>query len=276
MANDTLPMSEMFSACHEVLQREMRPLRYTELTEMALGDLGLSKADVCWRRQIEDVREKMLLAGQYDSFYVGAPHCLGGLRWWFRNGQLRLLHPTPGIVIPGNATWGAAGAHEALRRDPYLKIKSSVPREKIAWARARGFVLEKHVAGWFKENWPDFYLPPENEREWRRGSNHDFKLRVDGRVFKVDVSGPRQDGQFGNPGQGKRRADFHLICEIVGRDVLWKSVFAGGDYGRVIFPDFTGIWPERMAVWLNCKRDGIDYEAIAGALEQSNQQSNVR
>ncbi len=269
MAGDTVPMGLMFDACHRVLVRQMRPLGYTDLTELALAELGLSRQDVHWGRQIEDVREKMLLAGRHDSFYVGAPHCLAGLRWWFAGRQLRLLHPTPGVLIPGNAAWSAEGAFEALVRDPYLKIKTGAPRDRIARVRAWGYVLEKHVSGWFRQNWPQFYLPPENAGRWRAGSDHDFRLRVEDRTLKVDVSGPRQGGGFGNPGNGKRRTDLHLICQMMGEDVLWQAVVAGRDYGRTISPDFGGIWPERLVVWLNCKQAGLDYAVVSQAALQT-------
>jgi hypothetical protein len=56
---------------------------------------------------------------------------------------------------------------------------------------------------------------------------------------------------------------------MVGEDVLWKAVYAGKDYAQTIFPDFGGIWPERLVVWLNCKRAGLDYAAVSRAALQS-------
>lgn len=265
MAIDTLPMSEMFSTCYKILKRKLVPIHYATLTEMALAEQGLSKSDVHWERQIEDVREKMLQAGRYETFYTGRPLCLAGIRWWFENEQQRLFHPTDGITIPGNATSGADGAYEALMRDPYMQKKTSAPDDRIARTRANGLVLEKHVARWFKELWPRFYLPPDNEGQWKRFCDHDFKLKVDGKTYQVDVSGPRLNGQFGNPGQGKRKTDFHLICEITGQDVAWRSVYQGKDYQGVILPE-GGIYPERMIVWLNCRQNQVDYEAVKNSV----------
>lgn len=267
MAVDTLPMTEFFTICKDVLKRELRPIHYVELTQKALGVMGLTKKDVNWQRQIEDVREKMLRLGQFESFYIGKPYCLGGLRWWFIGEQLRLFNPSSGIIIPGNASDGADGAFESLMRDPYMKAKHLSPNDpRIARGRASGLVLEKHVAHWFKRNWPELYLPPDNEGKWEQDCPHDFKLRVNGKVFNIDVSGPHQkNGQYGNPGYGKKKVDFHFLCEIIGQDVLWRSVVQGRDYTEYIFPEgetFRNIWPERIAVWLNCYKNGIDYQAI--------------
>lgn len=270
MAIDTVKMDELFPVCRDILKKELKPIHYTDLTAKALQYLGLTENDVNWQRQIEDVREKMLLAGQYKTFYIGKPYCLAGLRWWFESDQLRLINPTTGIKIPGDASAGADGAFEALMRDPNMKIKTTAPIERIAKVRTSGLVLEKHVAYWFKKNWPVFYLPPDNERQWATPCNHDFKLKIKNNIFKVDVTGKRLNGNYGNPGEGKRAVDFHLLCEIIGPDVLWHSVYRGSDYKKIIIPEgqsFNGMWPERMIVWLNCLRDGIDYQAIKSFLK---------
>ena len=262
MASETLPMDIMSDGCYQVLKRKLIPIHYANLAEIALNDLGLSKKDGDWQRQIEDVREKMLLKGRLDTFYTGKPCYLGAIRWWFDDNQLRLAHPTDGIWIAGSASLGMDGAFEALMRDPYMKIKKPVPRERVARARANGLVVEKHVANWFKQNWPEFYLPPDNEYFWETPCDHDFKLRIDQSVFKVDVSNKSLSGKYGNPGQGKRKVDFHLICEVIDKDVLLKAVFTGKNYDTQIYPDVNGVCPERMIVWLNCIQGGLDYSAI--------------
>lgn len=273
MAVDTLPFNAIFPVCRKILDRELRLIHYAELTRLALVQLGLNDNDVNWQRQIEDVREKMLLAGQYDTFYTGKPHCLAGVSWWFESSQLRLLNPSSGVVIPGDATAGADGAFEALMRDPFMKVKTSAPCEKIARGRANGIVLEKHVAYWFQTRWPEFYLPPDNEGQWSAWCDHDFKLKINGNTYKIDVSGKKLNGSYGNPGQGKRRVDFHLICEIVNHDIIWRSVYRGKNYTDLILPEgqsFGGIWPERMIVWLNCLKHKLDYRSIIFSKSSSN------
>lgn len=262
MANDVVPMSRMFRSCHEVLCKSLRLMHYAKLTELALKNLGLSRDDVSWHRQKEDVREKMLLKGRHDTFYMGQPSCLTGLRWWFEEAQLRLSKPTDGIIIPGHANSGVRGAFEALMRNPHMKTKTQAPLINRMRGRARGLVTEKHVSDWFQLQWPGFYVPPENDGRWETPCDHDFQLAVDDRRLKIDVSGPDSRGRFGNPGKGKGSTDLHLICELASQDVIWKAVVRGTDYDNRILPDLDGICPERMVVWLNCKRDGLDYEAI--------------
>lgn len=267
MAKDTVPMTRMFRSCHKVLCKSLCPMHYAKLTELALKNLGLSRDDVSWPKQKEDVREKMLLKGRYDTFYMGQPSCLTGLRWWFDDAQRRLLKPTDGIIIPGHANSGVRGAFEALMRTPYMKTKTRAPTISRMQGRARGLVTEKHVTDWFQLQWPEFYVPPENDGRWEMPCDHDFQLIIDNLRLRVDVSGPDSKGQFGNPGKGKGRTNLHLICEIDHQNVIWKAVIRGADYDNRISPDLDGICPERMAVWLNCKQDGLDHEAIRRELE---------
>lgn len=285
MANDTIPLPEISRACYQVLSEKLLPMHYTDLTKLGLGKLGLTDKDVNWQRQIEDVREKMLQASYRDTFYIGQPYCLGGIRWWFETRQLRIFHPTHGVIIPGNASSGRDGAFEALMRDPYLKIKKTDQHpclncgqyqrptwyDRVAKGRANGFVIERHVADWFKLLWPEFYLPPDNQGNWRQFCQHDFKLRLDNTTYEVDVTGPRQNGTFGNPGQGKGKVTFHLVCEITGQDVLWRSVIPGNKYNHEINPDSDGSYPEKMIVWLNCRKWNVDYKGVRSALLPGNQ-----
>lgn len=275
MGLDTLPFPTIFPVCVDILRENLIPTHYVELTKAALLKLGLTPNDVNWQRQIEDVREKLLQAGRYETFYIGDPYCLGGLRWWFETGQLRLLHPTQGITIPGNAQSGVNGAFEALMRFPEYKIKNpNAPLENRTYTCARGLVLQEHISDWFKQKWPKFWLPPENHKQWKTGCSHDFRLNIDGDIIKIDVSGPRLNGTFGNPGNGKHLTDFHLICEIIGQDVLWRDIRRGTEYQSILFPE-AGICPERLVVWLNCLKHNIDYKAIKSNVNSHSEKHNA-
>lgn len=263
MANDVLPLRDMVDACEAILRETLRPLHYAGLTDMAAQRLGYASNEWNYKRQIEDVREHILQAGRKRMIYFPAPYCMGAIDWWFDDGQLCLIHPSSGIVIPGHAEHGADGAFEAVMRHQYMDPKGETRPEPLARRRARGLVLEKHVAGWFRDNWPQFYQPPDNDARWKQPCAHDFKLVVDGRTYLVDVSGPSANGMYGNPGNGKATTGLHLICEITGQDVLWRSVLSGKEYVSNINPDFHGKTPESMAVWLNCYKCGIDYRALA-------------
>ena len=267
MACDVAPMEELFHECFRVLQQEFCPLHYAELTEKALANLSLSKNDVNWVRQVEDVREKMLQTGQYGSFYIGKPLCIGGLRCWFEKRQLSLFKPTEGIFIAGNVSAGIEGAFEAVMRSPFMiKKYPSASDERRMFALAQGLVIEQHISKWFQAQYPNFYQHSDNYHQWQRPCDHDFKLCLDNRAFKVDVTGKRLNGKFGNPGKGKKTTDLHLVCEVIDDAVRFISVIPGKHYSGEIFPEKDGIPPERMIVWLNCVKNKLPYLEILHTL----------
>jgi hypothetical protein len=266
MAKDTLPFSEIFPICANVLRERLVPIHYAELTKMTLEKMGLQKEHVHWQRQIEDVREKMLIAGQYDTFYVGNPLCVGAIKWWFESEQQRLLLPTSGILIPGNASSGASGAFNALMRDPYMIVKTRARNERIKEARANGFIIEQHVSDWFQLHWPEFWQPPDNQNKFKSWCDHDFKLNLDGKIIKVDVSGKKLNGTYGNPGKGKKKTDFHLLCEIQSANILFSAVRSGSNYMNIIDSELGSIAPERLIVYLNCLKYDMDYGYIKNSL----------
>lgn len=249
--------TKLFPACRDALDEARRPLHYHELTRRGLARIGVPIRDIQFSEVCEDVREKLLIAEQYDTFYTGKPLRLAALRSWFKTEQ-PLLFQFDTIVIPGNASAGARGAYEGLMRYAYMLQKTTMER------RASGLVLEQHVALWFKEHWPTFYQPPDNAGQWDKPCDHDFKLAIGNTVLKVDVSGPRYNGQFGNPGNGKHRTHLHLICEIGGQDVYWRGVVAGREYNDIVVPELARS-PLQMVVWLNCLQDSIAYDIVSNA-----------
>lgn len=260
---DTVSMPTIFQECFHVLQEELRPLHYMELTEKALQRLDLQKNDVNWSRQVEDIREKMLEAGQYGTFYIGKPFCLAGLRFWFRRPQLRLFKPTEGIFIAGNVSCGIEGAFETAMRGYFMTKKhASAEDERRFRAMAQGLVIEQHVSHYFKIHFPNFYQKPDNYHQWTKPCDHDFKLKVDNKQYKIDVTGKRLNGFFGNPGRGKKTVDFHLICEVIDDSVRLISVFSGKHYKGTIFPESGGYIPEVLLVWLNCLQAQLPYQQI--------------
>lgn len=239
-------------------------MHYVQLTELALQKLELSRNDVNWQRQIEDVREKFAKTGRNDTFYIGSPLCLVGLRWWFTLTQQSLFRQTDGIIIESDLQCSRDGAFKALLRDPYMGIKNpKASREQVKMGRVNGLIIEEHVANWFKTKWPEFYQPPDNEGVWEAWCAHDFKLNLGDQVLKVDVFGPSWDGKYGN--HGKERVDLHLACNITGQNILWEAFYTKDTFDSLVFIEL-GILPERLIVFLNCKRAGIDYRAIRNFL----------
>jgi hypothetical protein len=265
MANDTIPMKIMFQACYDILDNILTPLHYRDLAEMAIQSLGVDIKDVNYNRQIEDVREKMASLGRMDTFYTGAPLCLVGLKHWFENRQLHLFNgdTSKPIIIGANVNSGVSGAFEGLMRFPHMMQHGNAPIEVRAMACARGLILEKHVADWFSANWPAMIISPDNHGRWNIPCSHDFKIRVGGRIMPVDVWGPNATGGYSKP-PAKKSTFFHLQCRPsqIGDHVAWESVIPGRlyDLGQ-IFPE-GGISPRRLAVFLNCVKNNLDYDDI--------------
>ncbi|MDP3063239.1 MAG: hypothetical protein Q8O40_08540 [Chloroflexota bacterium] len=260
MADDTLPMATLFKACREVAEAAMAPLHYAELTRLAFARLGFSTDSVNWKRQIEDVREKLLEAGLRGFGYLGAPHCLAYLKEWLP--QQTMFNPVLPVRINATLEAGERAIFNALMRK--FLDKTQARPETIARSRARGLLVEHHVRCWFEAKWPELVLPPDNEGAWEQPCDHDFKLRLTGRLLRIDVAGPKADGTYGTPrGGGKTTTDIHIIASIVGNDVVIHGFVPGDEY-RHIFSSWDTHPISRMAFWLNCNRLDIDYNLFGG------------
>lgn len=256
-----LSMKDTFPACVDVLQENLRPLGYRELTEKMLNKLGIKKTAVRFEKEIENVREKLLLARQRGTFYAAKPLCMGALQYWFNTDQLQFNLDV--VRIPGSAQAGASGAFEVLMRAKDMQIHNQrlAHTELLNRQRASGLVIEKHVSQWFAEKYPEFYLPPDNEGHWEQWCNHDFKLKIGEHVFLIDVAGPDKNGQYGKRGK-KPKTDLHLVCRITGKDCLWEGAVRGERFGQIVIPE-TITSPSAVLVWLNCQRHGIPYSTLS-------------
>jgi len=264
VANDVVPMPKLFQACSKVLDDNKRPMHYRGLTLAGLQKLGRSKEGVNWTRQIEDVREKMLEAGQYGTFYLGKPYCLAAKRDWFITdrffapiGQSQRISIDPGLI--------ETVTFEALMRQPYMQKKNPFANEgrRLA-ALAKGLAIEAPVKQFFREQWPDFYLQPDNEGKWTIPCDHDFWLLVDGYRWKIDVCGPNQYEEYRNPGQGKKSVAFHLLCRRESGYIIWEAVHKGENFQGTVTLE-NAISPLVFIVFLNCYKYGVPYDELKQA-----------
>lgn len=255
-------MRDLFPAVVSVLDQEMVPIHYAELTRKALARIGLRDAQTAFKKEIENVREKLLIVGQRGTLYTGAPLFAGALRHWFVS-DAQMSMTMDYIEIPGSAQAGADGAFEALMRSPHMVIHnpSLANTERLNRIRTSGLVLEKHVARWFKQRFTALYSEAENIGRWKQPCSHDFVLTVNGRAFLIDVAGPDERGQFGKRGR-KHPTDIHLICRIDGDQCLWEGVVRGDGYKESIDP-LSIFSPTAFIVWLNCAKHGIPYSDAA-------------
>lgn len=254
-------MLDLFPACVDVLEEAKTPLHYRELTERGLAKIGKDKSLVNFEKEIENVREKLLLARRRGTFYTKSPLCMGALTSWFRTEQLQLFHGEE-IVIPGNAQAGITGAFEGLMRSPFMLQKEKAANtERLNYMRAQGLVLQEHVALWFKEHWPMFYKEARNYRQWANPCNHDFILNVGNHAYMVDVTGPDKHGCFGKKPR-KPTTDIHLTCYPSGKFCIWNGVLRGSEFKETVIPE-TASSPISFVVWLNCHKNGINYSEVA-------------
>ena len=257
-----ISMRDLFPACVDVLNAHMVPLHYKDVTKKALDLLGVMPSHVVLNKEAENVREKLLQAGQRGTFYTGPPSYAGALRAWFVSD--RQLHLSVDyIAIPGSASAGADGAFEALMRSPHMVIHkpSLANTARLNRARSSGLVLEKHVAQWFRRRYPTLYADPANRDDWRTPCSHDFSLMINGRRYLIDVAGPDDRGSFGKRGR-KHPTDLHLLCRISGDECLFEGVVRGQAYQDKIDPHSI-FSPTAFVVWLNCVQQGIDYANVA-------------
>lgn len=263
MANDTVPMGILFPAGVAVLEDSLVPHHYADFTRLILKRLAIPEEQVNWRRQIEDVREKLVQAERYGMFYTGEPLCLAGLRSWVRNETaVPLFNSAKPILINANFPASEAACLEALMREPYMLKKTNAPRIRRNRGLARGMLIEQHVKDYFRLSWPDYYVPPENEEKWDRPCDHDFKLHVGLRLRKVDVAGEHLDGSFGLS-SGKTPVDIHLMARLTGNLLILEGFKLGDQFSE---KEEFGWWDSNpiqpLIVYLNCEKAGINYAEL--------------
>lgn len=250
-----VPQGDLFRACSHVLDRELVPLHYRDLTRMALEYIG--KSDDLTKRA-EDVREKLPVDRRFGVFYTQRPLCYMAKRRWFPSSQLDLLNVTAKtnpIRIEGSVSSGIEGAYVTLMRNPHMMAKVDLR------TRCRGLVIEQHVADWFQRTYPEFYLPPSNENLWEVPAADDFRLSIPGGgIIHVDVASPNRNGEYR---LNKRTTMLHLYAAIADnrRDVILVGTKLGDKWTGTILPEHTNN-PQRLIVWLNCLKRGVPIDEL--------------
>lgn len=119
------------------------------------------------------------------------------------------------MIINFNQGWYNNAIEEQKERAPYMLTKFADNAARRA-GQIRGLVIEHHVSGWFKSNYPAYYLEPDNYRQWTKICSHDFKLKINLKVHFIDVTGPKKDGSFGHYDRKPVGPDYHILCKALG------------------------------------------------------------
>lgn len=262
------PLALLADAAVAVLDDALRPMHYRQLTLAALDQLGWEAEAEVVRRSAEDLREKVAEAGRLGLFYTGRPACLVAPRWWFCRDQF-LLNVGQPLLIPVSLEAALDACTELLMRKDYL-ITSTDRGSYVRWrAAARGQLIEKHISLWFKQRWPSLWLPAANAGLWDRWCDHDFKLHLGGKLYTVDVLGPRWDDFYGFP----RHKDKPVTASVflTGRwdepsEILLEGCLAQGDREKEEFragfvaDQLSPIQP--LLVRCNCEVNAIDWQQL--------------
>ncbi len=127
------------------------------------------------------------------------------------------------MQIPFAENWYRNAIQEQKMRSPYMRTKfadSEARRE----GQIRGLVIEHHVSGWFKQNFRRYYLEPDNYKQWTKMCPHDFKLKINGKIYRIDISGPRKNGTFGTYSEKPHYGvDYHILAKPLGLK-SWNNV----------------------------------------------------
>lgn len=267
--NDTISDTLLFPACVKVLEAEVTPLHYGDLTHKALQSFNIDMQTINLNRQKEDVRERLLLAKRMGTFYTGQYLFLGALKKWFYEENYSLFASDNDYIAIGNMpiTVAIDGAFEIVMRSDYMIDKFSRSPEKRYYAMSKGLMIEAAVKHFFRQTYPSMYAEPENAGNYKQPCEHDFRLHISGRRYiHIDVCGTNYKNEFRCPPQ-KKPTDFHLLCEIDEERLFLVSVAKGEDFrndilsNELLFINQT-IKPIQFICWLNCLKHGIDYMKI--------------
>lgn len=290
-SSGVVSLTDIRMAVSDVLDRALVPMHYADLTELALIAARIPAAKVDIKRQKEDVREKILQAGQNGMFYVGSPLCMGAKTRWFRLAQRHLLVSVDETIrIPFDLETTMAASEEAQLRFPMMAKKrdwskaachlfANNPRaaltdpatladlRKLIRITTRGLVNEAHVSQWFRSQWPALWIEKTNATDYTRPCSDDFRLMIGGRLRTVDVMGPNSNDDFRNPGGGKRPAYYHVLCRLDADGVVWERAVRGEDFASTddAIPEHVGLTAVQMTVYLNSVAGGIDYSMLRRA-----------
>lgn len=260
----SIPTSELVPVCAQILREKMRPIHYRDLAEEAASRIVQNDkfigSDIA-----EDLRGKGrgFPGKKAGMFYTGKPYCMIALREWFEP-TISPIYPQP-VQITFDASLKAAT--ETALRIGYMLNKYNVSETARAYMVARGLLIEQHVRNWFGNVWPYEVTPPDNENDYRKPCDHDFKLTygMQQKIYKVDVCGPNSmTRQYGKPPK-KSPVDFHVCAREESGHVMIDGFVTKANYIEQVKPyQITPI--SALVCWAWCMFKGISHKVIANSM----------
>lgn len=260
----TVTMGKLFPACVRYLRNAFQPVHYAKLTKAALELIAHPYDNYALIKAKKDVREKMLLKKRYGTCYIGKPYFAGVCSDWFPNAQLPLWNTDIyQLKISVDAHTGWYATEEFACRLPYLITKFADTETRYK-SGVKGYWIENHVSSWFKQTWPDLWMPADNKSQYKIPCNHDFKLRLPHKIICLDVMGPNREASFGlSP--GKQPTDYHLCASF--NINHWNITLCGFlTYKDLITKKWWSVEQIRpisqLLVWINCINNNLNYKDI--------------
>jgi hypothetical protein len=256
-----LPVRMVVEMAAQILSERMMPMHYKELATLAAERL-LGGEEFCASDIAEDFRGKSkgFPGARLGMFYTGAPGCHVGFYDWFRKGQTQMFGDInlPKVTVPIKNRGVIEAAIEAYMRIGFMANKYGITnKEKRFEMVLTGLIIEETVKSYFIEQWPEYYRPPENHKKYEQYCDHDFRLTVWPKTYRVDVATMgKYDRDFIKP-QGKPVADIHVLSTMNAQDeTVTIHAYTHGEEYRDHDPKFKRSF-DRMACFLNCKKHGI-------------------
>lgn len=263
ISNGVIRQNDLRPLCDKILEREVRPMHYADLTKEAIKAAGLHNGYNVDKIK-EDVREKILVAGLDDSGYVGTPYCLAFKRSWVKRNQAKFNFDEP-ITVPVTVSSSTAGACETVFRYRYMLQKNTMEFERIDEAsegnvqfRMRRLIIEHNVSDYFKKRWPKLWLPASNNKKYKTSAPDDFRIKVEGSKLNIDVCTPDKEGKVGKVNM-KKEAWVHVVAENP-QDELNIVGFIPGKMFKGSRWSIGELYPiNQLIFYLNCVDAGIPY-----------------
>lgn len=247
--------------CHKILEREISPIHYEKLANLVIKEQGeYNGYDL--KKIKEDIREKILIAGLDDSGYTGKPYFLAYKKRWVKRNQAVFNFYEP-IRVPMTVSSSTAGACETVFRFKYmlykplnksLTIDEAIDEDpKIIHFRMKRLIIENNVSDYFRNRWPDLWLPPSNKNIYKQHAPDDFRMRIrdDDHIYLFDVCTPNKDNLIGKVYM-KKEAHIHVVANDEDDEINIVGFTTGKLFKEKQWV-IEELYPiHQLIFWLNC------------------------
>lgn len=261
MRNDVISTDLLRSTCYEILNEKIRPIHYSRLTDMVVDRLDFRNANTFKIK--EDLRERILQYGNNGIAYTGKPYYMAYLKRWVYKDQLTLNTET--IEIPLSVTESTKGACEAIFRFKYMKNKYKNGYFSIDTAsykdvefRVKRLIIEQNVSYYFKERWPKFWMEPSNYNNYKMPASDDFRMKINRRVYNIDVCTPGKNDMTGKVLQ-KNPAHLHIIVKPYKYNIEIQGFITGKEFKSKYWKTGETKPINQLIFWFNCMEYEIPY-----------------